>query len=301
MLAPVKPLSRAPGQMACIKTTDRRSWNAPTSWPACPATTWSMVEGYRKSGLPTIEIMRAGNAADARTAEVFAEGARKGWALGTDFTQFGRDTMPARCRGSIPPIAPCSSLEAQRRRGGRVRASAIPVTPTSPIRCPRPPRSPWSPISRPASRSGRHLRYTRRSTSTTWQVWPTTSASARFARPHVSHGHPSRRREPPHGPQQGHGPVLRPTAHLPSWSSGSRRWPTSSSSPPTSRKEPGVSACEQYPATCASSCVVRRRQRARRAAGPCTRPCAAPRNPYRGRGGVRHGARVAVARGRRSA
>ena len=30
-------------------------------------------------------------AADARTAEVFAEGARKGWALGTDFTQFGRN------------------------------------------------------------------------------------------------------------------------------------------------------------------------------------------------------------------
>ena len=37
-----------------------------------------IVEGYRKSGLPTIEIMRAGNKADARTAEVFAEGAAQG-------------------------------------------------------------------------------------------------------------------------------------------------------------------------------------------------------------------------------
>lgn len=61
---------------------------------ACPGHDVVIVEGYRKSGLPTIEIMRAGNKADARTAEVFAEGARKGWALGTDFTQFGRGSMP---------------------------------------------------------------------------------------------------------------------------------------------------------------------------------------------------------------
>ena len=53
-----------------------------------------VVEGYRKSGLPTIEIMRSGNDADARVADVFAEGARCGWPLGTDFTQFTRGTVP---------------------------------------------------------------------------------------------------------------------------------------------------------------------------------------------------------------
>ena len=49
-----------------------------------------IVEGYRKSGLPTIEIMRAGNEADAKVAVAFAEGARTGRPLGTDFTQVSR-------------------------------------------------------------------------------------------------------------------------------------------------------------------------------------------------------------------
>ncbi|MCL2826908.1 MAG: molybdopterin-guanine dinucleotide biosynthesis protein B [Eggerthellaceae bacterium] len=52
-----------------------------------------IVEGYRKSSLPTIEIMRSGNDADWRTAAVFAEGAEKGWPLGTDFTQMTRGIM----------------------------------------------------------------------------------------------------------------------------------------------------------------------------------------------------------------
>lgn len=83
----------APGQIARIKTIDGEA--------ECNDIVRSMhghdivvVEGYRKSGLPTIEIMRAGNDADARVAEVFAEGARRGWALGTDFTQFSRGTVP---------------------------------------------------------------------------------------------------------------------------------------------------------------------------------------------------------------
>lgn len=49
-----------------------------------------VVEGYRKSGLPTIEVMRSGNEADCAVAAAFAEGARKGVALGTDFVQESR-------------------------------------------------------------------------------------------------------------------------------------------------------------------------------------------------------------------
>lgn len=49
-----------------------------------------VVEGYRKSGLPTIEIMRSGNPADVSVAQVFVEGARSGTSLGTDFTQIAR-------------------------------------------------------------------------------------------------------------------------------------------------------------------------------------------------------------------
>ena len=37
-----------------------------------------VVEGYRKSGLPTIEIMRQANEADAAVAQVFLEDARDG-------------------------------------------------------------------------------------------------------------------------------------------------------------------------------------------------------------------------------
>ena len=83
----------APGQIARIKTVEDEV--------ECSDIVRSMhghdivvVEGYRKSGLPTIEIMRSGNDADARVAEVFAEGARRGWPLGTDFTQFTRGTVP---------------------------------------------------------------------------------------------------------------------------------------------------------------------------------------------------------------
>lgn len=49
-----------------------------------------VVEGYRKSGLPTIEVMRADNPRDAEVAAAFAKGAREGWELGTDFTQVSR-------------------------------------------------------------------------------------------------------------------------------------------------------------------------------------------------------------------
>lgn len=70
----------APGQMARIKTTEGELECADIV-ASMPGHDVVIVEGYRKSGLPTIEIMRAGNAADARTAELFAEGARKGLSL----------------------------------------------------------------------------------------------------------------------------------------------------------------------------------------------------------------------------
>lgn len=84
----------APGQMARIKTVEGEVECADIV-RSMPGHDVVIVEGYRKSGLPTIEIMRSGNEADARVADVFAEGARCGWPLGTDFTQF--------TRGSVPP------------------------------------------------------------------------------------------------------------------------------------------------------------------------------------------------------
>ncbi len=49
-----------------------------------------IVEGYRKSGLPTIEIMRAENKADASVAQAFLKGAEKGVGLGEDFVQLSK-------------------------------------------------------------------------------------------------------------------------------------------------------------------------------------------------------------------
>lgn len=49
-----------------------------------------IVEGYRKSGLPTIELMRAGNEADHAVANALLEGARAGLDLECDFTQMSR-------------------------------------------------------------------------------------------------------------------------------------------------------------------------------------------------------------------
>ncbi|MDR0514301.1 MAG: molybdopterin-guanine dinucleotide biosynthesis protein B [Coriobacteriaceae bacterium] len=79
----------APGQMACIKTIEGEM-ECSELLRNMPGHDIVIVEGYRKSNLPTIEIMRAANDADSRVASVFAEGAEKGWPLGTDFTQMTR-------------------------------------------------------------------------------------------------------------------------------------------------------------------------------------------------------------------
>lgn len=49
-----------------------------------------IVEGYRKSGLPTIELMRSGNEADAAVAQAFLEDAKAGCALTSDSIQRSR-------------------------------------------------------------------------------------------------------------------------------------------------------------------------------------------------------------------
>ncbi|MCL1797917.1 MAG: molybdopterin-guanine dinucleotide biosynthesis protein B [Eggerthellaceae bacterium] len=84
----------APGQIACIKSIDGEI-ECREILHTMPGHDLVIVEGYRKSGLPTIEIMRSGNDADSRVADLFAEGAEKGWALGTDFTQMTRGIVAA--------------------------------------------------------------------------------------------------------------------------------------------------------------------------------------------------------------
>lgn len=79
----------APGQVARMKTVDGEV-ECSDLVRSMPGHDIVVVEGYRKSGLPTIEIMRAANEADAHTAEVFLAGARKSVPLGADFTQMGR-------------------------------------------------------------------------------------------------------------------------------------------------------------------------------------------------------------------
>ena len=79
----------APGQMARIKTIDGEV-ECRDIVRSMPGHDIVLVEGYRKSGLPTIEIMRSGNAADVAVAQAFAKGARSGASLGTDFIQASR-------------------------------------------------------------------------------------------------------------------------------------------------------------------------------------------------------------------
>ena len=79
----------APGQVACVKSVEGELECAEIV-RTMPGHDIVIVEGYRKSGLPTIEVMRAANEADATVAAAFAEGARDGASLGTDFTQKSR-------------------------------------------------------------------------------------------------------------------------------------------------------------------------------------------------------------------
>lgn len=79
----------APGQMARIKTIEGEV-ECRDIVRSMPGHDIVLVEGYRKSGLPTIEIMRSGNPADVAVAQAFAQGAKSGASLGTDFIQTSR-------------------------------------------------------------------------------------------------------------------------------------------------------------------------------------------------------------------
>ena len=79
----------APGQIARMKTFEGEA-ECSEIVRSMPGHDIIVVEGYRKSGLPTIELMRSGNEADQRVAEAFALGAERGWTLGTDFTQIAK-------------------------------------------------------------------------------------------------------------------------------------------------------------------------------------------------------------------
>ncbi len=79
----------APGQIARIKTIEDEA-ECDELVRSMPGHDLILVEGYRKSGLPTIEIMRSGNDADTVVAQVLLWGAKEGWPLGADFTQIVR-------------------------------------------------------------------------------------------------------------------------------------------------------------------------------------------------------------------
>ncbi len=79
----------SPSLMARVKTLDHEE-ECSDIVGTMPGHDIVVVEGYRKSGLPTIEVMRAGNAADADVARALAEGARAGMSLEADFTQLSR-------------------------------------------------------------------------------------------------------------------------------------------------------------------------------------------------------------------
>lgn len=79
----------SPNKMARVTTMDHEVECAEIV-AAMPGHDIVVVEGYRKSGLPTIEIMRAANAADAAVAAAFLESAQAGAGLGTDHVQMAK-------------------------------------------------------------------------------------------------------------------------------------------------------------------------------------------------------------------
>lgn len=79
----------APDQIARVRTLSAELECA-SIVQSMPGHDIIIVEGYRKSGLPTIEVMRAENQADAAVAQAFADGAENGAPLGTDFIQESR-------------------------------------------------------------------------------------------------------------------------------------------------------------------------------------------------------------------
>lgn len=78
-----------PGQVACIKTISGEA-ECSQLVKSMPGHDLVIVEGYRKSGLPSIEVMRAANTADTNVAQIFLKAAQSGQPLTTDFIQAAR-------------------------------------------------------------------------------------------------------------------------------------------------------------------------------------------------------------------
>lgn len=79
----------APGQIARVKSIEGEVECADIV-ASMPGHDIVVVEGYRKSGLPTIEIMRAENDADAKVAHAFSQASLAGVSLGADNVQEAR-------------------------------------------------------------------------------------------------------------------------------------------------------------------------------------------------------------------
>lgn len=133
-----------PGMTARVKTTPGETECADIV-ASMPGHDIVIVEGYRKSGLPTIEIMRAANPADARAAALFAEGARRGWPLGVDFTQAARSLAHPQ-RGAADPAEPAAGGRASTPTG----TPAGPADPAAPVE----PAAPAAPVEPADSAAG---------------------------------------------------------------------------------------------------------------------------------------------------
>ena len=96
-----------PGQMARIKTVEEEL-ECSEIVRSMPGHDIVVVEGYRKSGLPTIEIMRSGNPADVHVAEAMLKAARAGEPLGTDFVQRYREQAQREREAAAAADAPAA-------------------------------------------------------------------------------------------------------------------------------------------------------------------------------------------------
>lgn len=85
----------SPGQVAMVATIDGEV-ECGDLVAYMPGHDLVIVEGYRNSGLPVIEVMRAANPHDELVARAFDEASRAGAPLSTDFVQAARDV----CQGS---------------------------------------------------------------------------------------------------------------------------------------------------------------------------------------------------------
>ena len=81
----------APGQMACVKTIPG-DMECAAIVANMPGHDIVLVEGYRLSGLPTIEMMRAANERDLAVAQAFEAASREGLPLTADFVQAARSS-----------------------------------------------------------------------------------------------------------------------------------------------------------------------------------------------------------------